>query len=227
MTETERDEFDSALQQATRAVGLTVEAADRDRMFGHYRLVVEANRQFNLTRITAPADAAVKHYADSLSLLATGWVEVQKSLRVLDVGTGAGFPAAPLAIACPAWTITAIDGTGKKVRFVENAAQGLGLANLHADHIRVEDLVRQSGHKFDLVLVRAVAKIADLLASLNSLIKSSGQIVFYKTGQVAAEIEAAVPVASKLMLAADMHHLELPAPTERLIRELVRYRRHR
>ena len=114
----DRQAFEEALLAACSAIRLSLTEPQRELMLAHYRRVVEANRHFNLTRITSPADAAVKHYVDSLTLMASPWVEADRSLTVVDVGTGAGFPAVPLAIMCPQWQILAIDGTGKKARFV-------------------------------------------------------------------------------------------------------------
>lgn len=219
-------EFEAALSSALQALGLDVPADLRRRMFSHLERVVEANRHFNLTRITSPADAAVKHYADSLSLLATDWVAADRALRVLDVGTGAGFPAVPLAMVCRNWHVTAIDGTGKKVRFVSEAATTLELPNLLARHARAADLVRQGGAVFDLVVIRAVGKVGELLPEMLPLARSTGMIVFYKTPEMSEEERAeAAKVAGQLRLQADTRRVNLPAGDAVLARELVRYRR--
>lgn len=216
--------FAAALDAALEDLGVAVEASRRAQLSAHYELLVEANRQFNLTRITAPEDAAVKHYADSLSLLATGWLQPDHKLTVLDVGTGAGFPALPLAVVCAGWSITAIDGTGKKVRFVESCAQTLGLSNLEARHARLEELVRHA-ERFDLVLVRAVGKIPDLLGDLVGVTRRGGSIVFYKTDQNDAEVAAADTVAARWRLAFNLRRLALRSGAQTLGRQLVRYRR--
>jgi 16S rRNA (guanine527-N7)-methyltransferase len=224
MDQVESAEFEAALEAALSAISVSVEAGRRERMRAHLQLVVEANRQFNLTRITSPAEAAVKHYADSLALLGTGWVDANGKLAVLDVGTGAGFPAVPLAIACPNWRVTAIDGTGKKVRFVDEAAATLGLTNVKARHARAADLVRQGGGRFDLVLVRAVGQIGDLLAEVVPLLTSGGAVVFYKTVHLEAdEITGAERAAARLGLRSDTHGVDLPLGGEVLSRQLIRY----
>lgn len=224
MALTPREQFDAALDPALGALGLTVDARRRDRFFAHYEQVVEANRHFNLTRITSPAEAALKHYADSLALLAAGWVEPARRLAMLDVGTGAGFPAVPLGIVCDAWSITAIDGTGKKARFVESSVEALGLTNVTARHDRVEDMARQGGHKFDFVVLRAVAKIGEVLEDLAAVMRRGGSIVFYKTGQVDPELAAAAPLAAKLRLHMDIRDLSLPGTGESIARKLIRFR---
>lgn len=200
--------FEEALRDETRGLPVAVDAGHIERMAKHFELVVEANRRFNLTRITDPEAAAVKHYADSLSLLRMPEVDPAAPLTVLDVGTGAGFPAVPLAIVCPAWRITAIDGTGKKARFVAEAASALGLDNLKAVHARSEDFARRRHRPFDLVLLRAVAKMGEGLHAVRSLIASGGYAVFYKTAHISdEELEDSGPAANAC-------GLEAVSPTE-------------
>jgi 16S rRNA (guanine527-N7)-methyltransferase len=196
-------------------------------MWRHFTLVVEANRQFNLTRITTPVDAAVKHYADSLTLLTTGWADRDAALAVLDVGTGAGFPAVPLASACPNWRVTAIDGTGKKARFVGEAAGALGLTNLTAVHARAADLARRGESTFDLILMRAVTQIAPGIEEIHSLLTATGAVVFYKSGTISKEeLAAGAAEAQRRELSGvSIHTLQLPSPDGPLERRLMRYGR--
>ncbi|MEP0842347.1 MAG: 16S rRNA (guanine(527)-N(7))-methyltransferase RsmG, partial [Phycisphaerae bacterium] len=165
-------------------LGLRVEDELRRLMRRHFELLIEANRRFNLTRITAAGEAALKHYADSLSLLATRWLDAARPLEVLDVGTGAGFPAVPLAVVCPAWRITAIDGTGKKARFLADAAKALGLTNLRALHARSADLARRPAMRFDAVLMRAVARLGPGIEEAHGLVRRGGSLIFYKTAGI-------------------------------------------
>lgn len=220
--------FRAALDTATRAFGRGIEAHCLHKMWEHYLLVTEANRFVNLTRITGPAEAAVKHYADSLALLACPEMLPDARCTLLDVGTGAGFPAIPLALVCPDWKITAIDGTAKKVRFVQEAVARLSLANVRAHHCRAADWDRTGAARFDRVVLRAVSKIGPGLAEVHRLVRPGGQIIFYKTAHIdPEEIEGGRQEAVRLSLE------ELPpiaveltaGPTEVLHRRLVRYRR--
>lgn len=183
----DRAAFEQPLYEALGALRVRCLPEQVERLWRHYMLMVEANRQFNLTRITQPADAAVKHYADSLSLLSLPGIAGDAALRVLDVGTGPGLPAVPLAVLCPAWRILAIDGTGKKARFVAEAVVTLGLANIKAQHIRAADLARSIGGDFDLVVLRAVSTMAAGVREAGGLVRAGGRLVFYKTPQIAAE----------------------------------------
>lgn len=221
----DREAFESTLKSAADVLNLPLQDHHLERMWQNFRLVVEANRSFNLTRITDPADAALKHYADSLTLLATPWVDCDRSLAVLDVGTGAGFPAVPLAVVCEKWRITAIDGTGKKARFVADAAARLGLANLTAGHIRAADLARQAGERFDLIVLRAVTQIARGIEEVRSLLKPAGAVVFYKSGELSDdELTAGTAQARRRGLARmATHALRLPCTEGMLERKLIRY----
>lgn len=224
MEANDQDAFAAALRTALDAMGLSLPPEVGDRCFAHYGLLVEANRQFNLTRITSPADAAVKHYADSLSLLTCEGRDSFRPTAVLDVGTGAGFPAVPLAIARPAWSIVAIDGTGKKVRFVQQSAAALGLGNLQARHVRAEQMAREQVGRFDLITVRAVGRIEALLADLAPLRKTGGEIVFYKTTRLDSdEQQAADRAASRLRLRTKVNRIDLPLGAEHLARQFIRY----
>lgn len=217
--------FDESLVAACAGLGFILTDRQRELMFGHFRLLVEANRHFNLTRITSPADAAVKHYADSLTLLAAPWIDRDRALSVLDVGTGGGFPAVPVAIVCPQWHILAIDGTGKKVRFVAESAEALGLSNIEARHCRAGELACSGGKPFDLILVRAVGKIAEVLRETKQLVSSGTSVVFYKSDRIeATEISAGDEQAMRLGLSpAETTVFEVPSSDGPLRRRLIRF----
>lgn len=139
-------------------------AAHRDLFARHAALVVEANRAFNLTRITDPAEMAAKHYLDSISCcLCVDFTRVKKAL---DVGSGAGFPGVPLAITFPEIEFTLLEATGKKARFLESAIAELGLTKCTVVADRAE--IAGRGHlreAFDLVVGRAIGE-ARVLAEL-------------------------------------------------------------
>jgi len=172
-------DFRHALTEAVGQWGIETPDSAVAQMESHYRAMVEANRTINLTRITDPVEAAVKHYADSLSLLL--WVR-DRQVRVttiIDVGTGAGFPALPLALLRPDWQITAIDGTAKKVAFVRRISESLGLANL--DVVHAHSTHWPDGPRADLVLVRAVGRLSKCMQQMAGYVRPGGHLVAYKT----------------------------------------------
>ena len=174
----------------------------------HFEAVVETNRVMNLTRITDPVEAAVKHYADSLALLP--WTRDRSiTLRtILDVGTGAGFPAVPLAVIRSEWAATAIDATRKKVEFLTRTVAAIGLTNVHVEHAHAAHW--RPKRPFDVVVVRALAPLGKCLELCAAFVKPSGWLVAYKTASVDRdEIAAAERVLKKTRM-----RVEEPFPYE-------------
>ena len=150
------------------------------------------NRAYNLTAISTREAMVAAHLLDSLA--ASGEL---MGLRIADLGTGAGFPGLPLAIAHPERVFTLIDGTAKKVRFVTHAARVLGLKNVHALHARAEDL--QPEQPFDTIVARAVASLPELAALARPLSRPGTRLLAYK-GQRPPEAEmAAIPADWELI----------------------------
>ena len=160
-----------------------------DRLFD---LLCEVNAHTNLTRITTRSEFEIKHVADSLAIVKILPEMAEKPWRVADVGCGAGFPSLVLGAAFPQLEVTAIDSTHKKVAFVAEAAQKLGLANLTAVAGRAVELSRKPEfqERFDFVTARAVAAVAKLFPECRRMIAPGGRMVFYKTPQQAAELDA-------------------------------------
>jgi 16S rRNA (guanine527-N7)-methyltransferase len=183
------ERFETALREALRCWRIAPTDDQVRRMRDHLRAVAEANTQFNLTRITEPAEAAIKLYADSLAVVA--WAERTRPRvkTVLDAGTGAGFPAVPVAVMQPRWAVLAVDSTGKKVRFVESCARDLAIANLTAQHVRVEHL--HLPPTYDLVLFKAVEKMDACLKWSQHIVSRGGCVVLYKTPDLPEDEEHA------------------------------------
>ena len=175
---TNLEAFNSALAVAIEGMGLTLQPEQCELMTRHFKLVLETNRQFNLTRITDPMVAASRLYADSLAPAA--WIdEGNYSIKtLLDVGTGAGFPAVPLAIARPTWNITAIDSTGKKARFVQQAAADLGIENLRAKQLRAGEATFKQ--RFDMVTAKAVGSLQKCIQIASRHVNIGGHLVVFK-----------------------------------------------
>lgn len=168
-----------------------------------YEGVLQGNQQFNLTRITEPLEFWEKHLWDSLSGIAPLLEESIASelpQRAIDIGTGAGFPGIPVAIACPTWHVTLLDSTRKKVQFLETVAARLGLTNVATRVDRVEAIGQQPQHReqYDLALVRAVAAAAVCAEYALPLLKIGGLAVLYRGLWTEEETAALEPVAQQL-----------------------------
>ncbi len=218
--------FDATLREALALWRLELSARQFDQLFAHYRAIIETNRSINLTRIIDPTEAAIKHYADSLALLV--WISESgyKVGRLLDVGTGAGFPAIPLAILRPAWSVTAIDGTAKKIAFVRRTAEALGLTNLTSEHAHSSHY--NPAARFDLVVTRAVGSLETCLAVSAPHAIPRGLVVAYKTPAVIDEMGKTTAVEQRLNLSRlDPHSYELFLHGKPIARLLIPYRRQR
>ncbi|MEY4517693.1 MAG: hypothetical protein RLZZ499_292 [Cyanobacteriota bacterium] len=148
-----------------------------------YQEVLEGNRQQNLTRITSPEDFWEKHLWDSLSGIIGLEEEIlAHKLQIIDVGTGAGFPGIPLAIAFPHWRITLLDSTRKKITFVNDLIAKLQLNNATGIVARAEALGRIPGDRasYDLALVRAVSKPSVCAEYGLPFVKQGGLAVLYR-----------------------------------------------
>lgn len=153
---------------------------------------------YNLTALTDRQQMLTHHLLDSL---AAG--PALRGTRIADVGTGAGFPGLPLAIARPELSFTLIDSTAKKIRFVAHAARSLGLANVTPLHARMEALPEL---RFDTVLARAVAALPVLVNSAGALCADEGCLVAMK-GRYPADEVAALPAG---WIVRESHAVDVP-----------------
>lgn len=169
------------------------------------RELLDWNARVNLTAITDPAEVLLKHFLDSLSLLA---VYGDERARVLDIGAGAGFPGLPLKIARPQWEVVLLEATGKKVLFQRRVIELLGLHHIEAVHGRAEELARRAEYRgsFDLVTARAVAALPVLLEYAAPFCRVGGRILLPKKGELAEELEQGKRAARSLgaVLKADL-----------------------
>ena len=154
----------------------------------HLAMILEANQHFNLTRITTPREAAIKHVLDSV----TPWRLFQGAGHVLDAGTGPGFPGIPLALVLPETTFTLAESIQKKARFVESVLNELKLPNVRIVSHRAEDL------KAEVITARALAPIPRVLALFRPALKARTRILLYKGPDAEKEIAEAAAEARKI-----------------------------
>ena len=166
-----------------------------------YRELLEWNRRFNLTAVTDREGVLVRHFLDSLSCLnALPQEDLAAGARVIDVGTGAGFPGLPLKIVCPGMRLTLLEATGKKVTFLEHLVRILELTDGTVIHGRAEELGRRPAHReqYDWALARAVAEMPTLAEYLLPLVRVGGAVLAQKGEGAAAEVHGAAAAMMRL-----------------------------
>jgi 16S rRNA (guanine527-N7)-methyltransferase len=151
-----------------------------------YEEIVTGNRQLNLTRITEPNEFWEKHLWDSLAglkgLELAKEIAKAENLSIIDIGTGAGFPGIPVAIAFPFWTVTLLDSTRKKINFLEDLIPKLSLKNTKTLIGRVEEIGQNSFHRqtYDIALIRAVSEASVCAEYTLPLLKIGGLAILYR-----------------------------------------------
>ena len=148
-------------------------------------MVLERNQVMNLTAITEPKDVATLHLLDSLELVKLVEPDTEK---LVDVGCGAGFPGVPVAIAAPELEVTLLDSLGKRVDFLREACEKLGLENVECVHARAEEFAGEHRESFDTAVSRAVAALPVLCELCLPLVKVGGRMLAMKSANSDEEI---------------------------------------
>lgn len=180
-----------------RRLGIALDASQVDTLERYAVLLREWNERVNLTAIVDPRDIATKHYLDSLVGIAVRrW---RGDERIIDVGTGAGFPGVPLAIALPGVRVTLVESVGKKVRFLTAVREALALDRLELAQARAEELAHDAAHRsrYDVATARALPGLPANLELLLPFLREGGEALVYKGG-VEDELVAARRAAAAL-----------------------------
>jgi len=202
--------FESSLSD----MGITLEGEAYDRFMQYYELLTEWNKVMNLTAITEYDEVVTKHFVDSLSIVkgmdisetvsqgleGSKGPQAKNGLKVIDIGTGAGFPGIPLKIAFPELEITLLDSLNKRIGFLNTVIEELGLKGIEALHGRAEDYAKkgQLRESFDLCVSRAVANLSTLSEYCLPYVRVGGKFIAYKAEKTSEEISAAENAVSEL-----------------------------
>ena len=174
------------LAHGIAALQLALSPAQCTKLLGYVQLLVKWNQVYNLTAIRNPRDMITRHILDSLAV-----IPFIKGPRVLDVGTGAGLPGIPLAIALPELEFVLLDSVAKKTRFVVQAGSELGLSNVVVKTQRVEK--NHSLGLFDTVISRAFSSIAEFVTMAGPLCRRNGGVMLAMKGRYPQEELSALP----------------------------------
>lgn len=186
-------EFKDRLSRELNQFSIILENSQINQFYQYYELLDEWNKVMNLTAITDQNEVITKHFVDSLALVnAMGEIST-KEYKIIDIGTGAGFPGIPLKIAFPQLKITLMDSLNKRIKFLNEVIEQLGLKEITAVHSRAEDLGRDKDYreKYDLSVSRAVANLSTLSEYCMPFVKPGGFFISYKSGKIEEELSSA------------------------------------
>ena len=179
------------LREQLKQLDIGMSTEQEEMLLSYHRMLGERNKVMNLTAVTELSEVCTKHYLDSLSIVRA--VDMMDVKRMIDIGTGAGFPGMVLKIMFPHIRVTLLDSLNKRISFLNDVIAELGLEEIEAVHGRAEEYAAKSGYRegFDLAVSRAVANMSVLSEYCIPFVSEGGLFVAYKTQDAAEEIQKA------------------------------------
>lgn len=217
--------FEEILSEGLAQWSILLSGKQLSQMSKFAQLIVAKNKQLNLTRLVGTEEMAVKNFLDSLGLLRSA---LPSQLKCLDLGTGAGFPGVPLAIARPQWTWLLLDSRRKRLDFLEQAAALLGLENVQTLHVRAEEAGRTVEHRegYELVTIRAVARLPVVVELGGPLLSEGGLLAAFKGKDAHLELVESAKALQELGLETEQSIL-LQLPLKMGERQVILLRKKR
>ena len=203
------------LEPGLISIGLTITPQQKHAVAEHFALITETNQVTNLTTVTDWETALTRHFLDSLSLLLAlnGITTLPASPRLLDIGTGAGFPGIPIKIFCPNFQVDLVESRKKKGAFLEKVIKSLKLHDTRVYAERAESLAHGSlRESYDVVVSRAVAPLNTLVELCLPFVRIGGVFIAMKQLNVGEEIQESLTAVEKLGGAISMPPLEVDLP---------------
>ena len=173
----------SSLAEGLKSFNIEVNERQIEQFLQYYELLIEWNSFMNLTSITQFEEVIRKHFVDSVSLVRVFPEIMKEEYTLIDVGTGAGFPGIPLKIVFPHLRVMLLDSLNKRISFLKEVAESIGLKNIEAVHGRAEDFARKEEfrEKYDVCVSRAVANFSTLSEYCLPFVKRGGCFIAYKS----------------------------------------------
>ena len=204
--------------EETKKLGIELDDLKLTKLNTFYELLISWNEKINLTTITKREDVYLKHFYDSLTLVKG--IDLTRDLKVLDVGTGAGFPGIVLKIIFPSLKITLLDSLNKRINYLNEIIKELDLKDIETKCLRVEDYAHIDREKYDLVVARAVSHLGILIETCTPLLKVNAYLIAMKSN-VEEEIEESSNILKNIK-AEIKEIITFNLPIENSIRTLVK-----
>lgn len=182
-------DFKNKMKDLSHKINVNIEENDYEKFYIYMKLLLEWNEKINLTAITEKDDIILKHFIDSMTVLKY----INENEKIVDVGTGAGFPGVPISILNQNIEITLLDSLNKRILFLEDVVEKLNLKNVNMVHCRAEDFGKNKIYResYDISISRAVANLATLSEYLLPLVKVGGKCICMKGANIKDELENA------------------------------------
>lgn len=200
----EKEEFYKKMREKAKEIHIDLSVEQMDKFNRYMDLLIEWNQKINLTAITEPEEIILKHFIDSLTILKY----LKRNEKIVDMGTGAGFPGIPLSIVCNENKITLVDSLNKRLVFLQEVIKQLDLKNVETIHARAEDFGQNKTYReqFDIATSRAVANLATLSEYLLPLVKIGGKCICMKASDIEQEVQDAKKAID--VLGGTIHQIE-------------------
>lgn len=178
-------------RNSMNSIGIELTNSQLNAFETYYDMLIDRNKVMNLTAITEFDEVMDKHFLDSVYLFRS--IKLEADYKLIDIGTGAGFPGIPLKIVFPELKITLLDSLNKRVGFLNDVIDELNLNDIEAIHGRAEDIARDKTYRasYDIAVSRAVANLSTLSEYCLPFVKIGGKFVSYKSGDCADEVDNA------------------------------------
>lgn len=185
----DRESFSNDLIEKSKKVNVEIDKIKEEQFYQYMQLLIEWNEKINLTAITEPNDIILKHFIDSITINKY----IKDSDNIMDIGTGAGFPGIPLKIMNSDKKFVLVDALNKRINFLNQVCEKLGLKDIKCIHTRAEELANNAEHRgiYEIVVSRAVARLNILLEYMLPFVKVGGRCICMKGPNIEEELKEA------------------------------------